>query len=128
MLIGYFLQIGLIPLGAYLQSSKIILECLMCIVNSVLSNIGHFVKYFGVLSKLYLAIPGFFTSRIFAKITPINNTYWSTFSITHVKMLNSNINLEEVLKILKIISGSPPDPDLFKQAKTGPKYLVTLSL
>jgi hypothetical protein len=35
---------------------------------------------------------------------------------------------EEVLTILKIISGSPPDPDIFKQAKTGPKYLVRLSL
>jgi hypothetical protein len=43
-------------------------------------------------------------------------------------MLNINIKSEKVLKILKIISGSPPDPDLFKQAKTGPKYLVRLSL
>jgi hypothetical protein len=43
-------------------------------------------------------------------------------------MLNINIKSEEVLKILNFISGSPPDPDLFKQAKIGPKYLVRLSL
>jgi hypothetical protein len=30
--------------------------------------------------------------------------------------------------MLKIISGSLPSLDLFKQAKTGPKYLVRLSL
>jgi hypothetical protein len=40
-----------------------------------------------------------------------------------------NIYLKsEVLKILKIVGGSPPDPDFFKQAKTGPKYLMRLSL
>jgi hypothetical protein len=35
---------------------------------------------------------------------------------------------EEVVKILKIMSGSLPDPDFFKQTKTGSKYLVRLSL
>jgi hypothetical protein len=64
----------------------------------------------------------------FAKIAPINNIYWSAFSINRIKMLNINIKSDEVLKILKIISSSPPGPDLFKQAKTGPKYLVRLSL
>jgi hypothetical protein len=43
-------------------------------------------------------------------------------------MLNINIKSEEVSKMLKIISGSLLDVDLFKQAKTGPKYLVRLSL
>ncbi len=93
----------------------------MCLVNSVLSNISHFVKYFGVLFSNYLRpFPDFSHREYCAKITPINSTYWSAFSINRVKMLKTNINLEEVLKILKIISGSPPDPDLFKQAKTGP--------
>jgi hypothetical protein len=54
LLIGYFLQFGLIPLGVYLHSSKILLECHQCIVYSVLSNIGHCVKYIGVLSANYL--------------------------------------------------------------------------
>jgi hypothetical protein len=35
-------------------------------------------------------------------------------------MLNINKKLEEVLKILKIVSGSPPGPAFSKQAKTGP--------
>jgi hypothetical protein len=87
----------------------------------VLSNIGHFVKYFGVLSANYLrSFPDFSHPEYFTKITPINNTYWSA--------LNTSVYLEEVLKILKIISGSLPDPDLFKQAKTRPKYLMRLSL
>jgi hypothetical protein len=34
-------------------------------------------------------------------------------------MLNINRKLEDVLKILKIISGSTHGPDIFKQAKTG---------
>jgi hypothetical protein len=42
-------------------------------------------------------------------------------------MLNINIK-SEVSKILKIISGSPPGTDLFKEAKKGSKYLVRLSL
>jgi hypothetical protein len=101
----------------------------MCLVNSVLNNIGHCVKYFGVLSANYLQLfPDFSQQEYFAKIALINNTYWSAFSINRVKMLNINIKSEEVLKIVKIISGSPPDPDLFKQAKTGPKYLVRQSL
>jgi hypothetical protein len=41
-------------------------------------------------------------------------------------MLNIIIK-SEVLKIIKIISGSPPGRDLFKQAKTGPNYLVRVS-
>jgi hypothetical protein len=72
--------------------------------------------------------PDFSHREYFAKIAPINNIYWSAFSIHCVKMLNINIKSEEVWKILKIISGSPPGPDLFKQTKTGPKYLVRLSL
>jgi hypothetical protein len=43
-------------------------------------------------------------------------------------MLNINIKSEEVSKIEKIISGSLLGVDLFKQAKTGPKYQVRLSL
>jgi hypothetical protein len=35
-------------------------------------------------------------------------------------MLNINIKLEEVLKFLKIVSGSLPVPAFSKQAKTGP--------
>jgi hypothetical protein len=101
----------------------------MCIVNSVLNNIGHCVKYFEVLSANYLwPFPDFSHREYFAKIAPINNTYWSAFCIYRVKILNINKKSEEVLKLLKIISGSPPDPDLFKLAKTGPKYLVRLSL
>jgi hypothetical protein len=72
--------------------------------------------------------PEFSQQKYFAEIGPINNIYWSAFSNNHVKMLNINIKSEEALKILKIISGSPPVPDLFKQAKTEPKYLVRLSL
>jgi hypothetical protein len=88
----------------------------MCLVNSVLSNIGHCVKNFGVLSANYLLPFLDFSHReYFAKIALINNTYWSAFSINCVKMLNINIKSEEVLTILKIISGSPPDPDLPKQ-------------
>jgi hypothetical protein len=95
----------------------------------VLNNIGSRVKYFGVLSANYLLpFPDFSYREDFAKIALINKTYWSAFSINRVKMLNINIKSEDVLKILKIISGSPPDLDLFKQAKTGPKYLVRLSL
>jgi hypothetical protein len=101
----------------------------MCLVNSVLNNIGHCVKYVGVLSANYLRpFPDFSHREYFSKIAPINTTYWSAFSINRVKMLNVNIPSEEVLKILKSMSGSPPDPDLFKQTKTGPKYLVRLSL
>jgi hypothetical protein len=82
-----------------------------------------------VLSAYYIQpFPNFSHQEYFAKIALINNIYWSAFSINRVKMLNINIKSEEVLKILKIIGGSPPDPDLFKQAKTGPKYLVRLSL
>jgi hypothetical protein len=82
-----------------------------------------------VLSANYIQpFPDFSHLEYFAKISPINNIYWSAFSINRIKMLNINIKSEEVLIILKIISGSPPDPDLFKQAKTGPKYLVRLSL
>jgi hypothetical protein len=95
----------------------------------VLSNIGHFVKYIGVLSANYLPpFPDFSYQEYFAKIALINNIYWSAFSINHVKMLNINIKSEEVSKIFKIISGSLLGVDLFKQAKTGPKYLVILSL
>jgi hypothetical protein len=72
--------------------------------------------------------PDFSHREYFAKIAPINNIYWSAFSINRVKMLNINIKSEEVLKILKIVGCFPPDPDLFKQVKTGPKYLVRLSL
>jgi hypothetical protein len=43
-------------------------------------------------------------------------------------MENNNIKSEEVFKILKINGSSFPDPDFFKQAKTGPKYLVRLNL
>ncbi len=100
----------------------------MCLVNSVLNNIGHCVKYFGVLSANYLLpFPDFTHREYFAKIAPINNTFWSAFSINRIKMLNINIKSEKVLKFLKIIIGSPPDPDFFKQAKIGPKYLVRLS-
>jgi hypothetical protein len=101
----------------------------MCLINSVLNIIGHCVKYVGVLSANYLQpFPDFLHREYFAKIAPINNTYWSAFSINRVKMLNINIKSEEVVKVLKIMSGSPPDSDLFKQTKTGPKYLVRLSL
>jgi hypothetical protein len=64
----------------------------------------------------------------FAKIAPINNIYWSAFSINRIKMLNINLKSEKVSKIKKIISDSLLGVDLFKQAKTGPKYLVRLSL
>jgi hypothetical protein len=99
--IGYILQIGLIPLGVYLHSSKILLECHWCPVNSVLSNIGHCVKYIGVLSANYHPPFQDFPHReYFAKIAPINNIYWSAFSINRVEMLNINIK-SEVSKILK---------------------------
>jgi hypothetical protein len=80
----------------------------------VLSNIGHCVKYIGVLST------NFSHQEYFAKVAPINNIYWSAFRINRIKMLNINIKLEEVLKIVTIISGSPPGTDISKQAKTGP--------
>ncbi len=65
----------------------------MCLVNTVLSNLGHFVKYFSVLSANYLQpFPDFLHREYFAKITPINSTYWSAFSINRVKMLSTNIN------------------------------------
>jgi hypothetical protein len=64
----------------------------------------------------------------FVKIAPINNIFLSASSINHIKMLNINIKSEEVMKILKIICGSPPGPDLSKQPKQDPKYLVRLSL
>jgi hypothetical protein len=90
----------------------------------VLSNIGHCVKYIGVLSANYLpSFPDISHQENFIKKAPINNIYWSAFSINRVKLLNINIKSEEVSKILKIIA-----VDLFKQAKTGPKYLVRLSL
>jgi hypothetical protein len=74
--------------------------------------------YIGVLSANYLPpFPDFSHREYFAKIAPIKNIYWSAFSINHVKMLNINIKSEEVLKILKIISGSLLGVDLFKQAK-----------
>ncbi len=73
----------------------------MCLVNSVLSNIGHLVKYFGVLSANYLQpFPDISHREYFVKIAPINNTYWSAFSINNVKILNINTSSEEVLKIL----------------------------
>jgi hypothetical protein len=82
-----------------------------------------------VLSANYIQpFPDFSHREYFAKIYPINNIYWSAFSINRVKMENINIKSVEVFKILKIIGGSLPDLDLFKQAKTGPKYLVRLSL
>jgi hypothetical protein len=95
----------------------------------VLSNIGHCAKYIGALSANYLCpFPDFSHREYFVKIAPINNIYWSAFSITRFEMLNIIIKSEEVLKIIKIIIGSPPGRDLFKQAKTGPNYLVRLSL
>jgi hypothetical protein len=90
-------------------------------VHSVLSNIGHCVKYIGMLSANDLRLfPDFSHQEYFAKIAPINNIFLSAFSINYIKMLNINKKLEEVMKILKIICGSPPGPDLSKQAKTGP--------
>jgi hypothetical protein len=66
----------------------------------VLSNIGHCVKYIGVLSANYLPpFPDFSHREYFAKIAPINNIYWSAFSINRVKMLNINIKSEEVWTI-----------------------------
>jgi hypothetical protein len=84
--------------------------------------------FWSAFCKLSAPFLDFSHREYFAKIAPINNTYWSAFSIHRVKILNINMKSEEVLKILKIISGSPPDPDLFKQAKTEPKYLVRLSI
>ncbi len=83
-----------------------------------------------MLSANYLRpFPDFSHRKYFAKIAPISNTSWSAFfSINRVKMLNINIKSEEVVKILQIMSGNPSDPDLFKQTKTGPTYLVRQSL
>jgi hypothetical protein len=68
LLTGYFLQIGLIPLGVYLHSGKIQLECHQCLVNSVLSDIGHCVKYIGVPSANHLPpFPDFLHREYFAK-------------------------------------------------------------
>jgi hypothetical protein len=86
----------------------------------VLSNIGHSAKYIGVLSANYL-LP-------FLDISHREYFAWSAFSINWVKMVNINIKSEEVSKMIKIISGSLLAVDLFKQAKTGPKCLVRLSL
>jgi hypothetical protein len=87
---------------------------------------GHSVKYIGVLSANDLRpLPDFSLRECLAKIAPINNIYWNAFCINHVKMLIINIKSEEVLKIFKIVSGSPPGWDLSKQ---DPKYLVRLSL
>jgi hypothetical protein len=68
------------------------------------------------------SVPRFSHREYFAKIAPFNNIYWSAFRINRVKMLNINKILEYVLKICKIISGSPPGPYryLSKWAKTGP--------
>jgi hypothetical protein len=90
---------GLIPLGVYLHSNKILLECHKCLVNSVLRNIGHCVKYIGVLSVNYLPpFPDFLHREYFAQIALINNICWSAFSVNRVKMLIINIKSEEVLK------------------------------
>jgi hypothetical protein len=71
----------------------------MCLVNSVVNNIGPCVKYVGVLSANYLRPFLDFTHREYlVKIAPINTTYWSAFSINRIKMLNINIKSEEVLK------------------------------
>jgi hypothetical protein len=68
----------------------------------VLSNIGPCVKYFGVLSANYLPpFPDFSHREYFAKISPINDTYWSAFSINRIKMLNINIKSEDVKKIFQ---------------------------
>jgi hypothetical protein len=73
----------------------------MCLVISVLNNIGHRVKYVGVLSANYLRpFPDFSHREYFTKIAPINTTYWSAFSINSVKMLNIN-RKSEVLKNFK---------------------------
>jgi hypothetical protein len=81
-----------------------------------------------VLSANYIQpFPDFSHREYFAKIAPINSIYWSAFSITRVKMFNINIKSEEILKILKIVSHSYPDPDLFKQAKTRCNDLARLS-
>jgi hypothetical protein len=50
----------------------------------------------------------------------MNNSSWSAFRINRIKMLNINIKSVEVLKFLKIVSGSHPGPAFSKQAKTGP--------
>jgi hypothetical protein len=66
----------------------------MCLVYSVLNNIGQCVKYFGVLSANYLRpFPDFSHREYLAKVARINNTYWSAFSINRVKMLNINIKI-----------------------------------
>ncbi len=95
----------------------------------MLSNIGPCAKYIGVFSANYLCpFLDFSHQEYFVKIALINNINWSAFSINRVKMLNFIIKSEEVLKIIEIISGSPPGRNSFKQAKTGPNYLVRLSL
>jgi hypothetical protein len=89
------------------------LEFHWCPVNSVLSNIGHCVKYIGVLSANYLPpFQDFSHHEYFAKIALINNIYWSAFSINLVEILIINIK-SEVSKILKIISASLLGVDLF---------------
>jgi hypothetical protein len=63
----------------------------------VLSNIGHCVKYIGVLSANYLLpFPDFSQQEYFAKIAPINDICWGAFSINRVKMLIINIKSEKV--------------------------------
>ncbi len=74
------------PPGVYLHSSKIQLEYHQCLVNSVLNNNGHCVKYIRVLSASDLRpIPDFSHQEYFAKIAPINNIYWSAFHMNRVK-------------------------------------------
>jgi hypothetical protein len=63
-------------------------------------------SYIGVLSANYICPFTDFSHReYFVKIAPINNIYWSAFSINWVEMVNIIIKSEEVLKIIKIISG-----------------------
>jgi hypothetical protein len=51
-----------------------------------------------VLSANYIQpFPDFSHGEYFAKIVPINNIYWSAFSITRVKMLNINIKYKTIL-------------------------------
>jgi hypothetical protein len=54
LLIVDFLQIVQIVLGVYLHNSKILLKCRQRLDNSVLSTIGHCVKYIGEFSANYL--------------------------------------------------------------------------
>jgi hypothetical protein len=48
----------------------------------------------------------------FAKMTLINNVYWSYFRINHVKMLIVNLKSLEPLKCFKTISSFPLGLDL----------------